>query len=192
MKTTTLFRLGGLVILLSAMIVAFLDLLYFVAKAQSASTWAAWLGILIDVFRVFGLGALFARQAQRGGILGLIGYVLLVCGSLAGIAFGAVQFGVLAGVVSNDQLAQVHAYAIGTTILFWSLYIGEVAFGISIIRAQVLSKYAGALLVLVGVLHYLTGPLAFTRPIYSIVSVVAYAWLGWILASQKDKVTELM
>lgn len=112
-----------------------------------------------------------------------------MCGSLAGIGFGAVQLGVSAGVISNEQLAQVLSYNLGSTILFWSLDIGEVVFGISILRAQVFHKYAGALLVLVGVLHYLTGPLAFMRPIYAVLSVVAYAWLGWILLTAKSTVS---
>ena len=60
MKSTSLFRLGGIAILLSAILVAFFDLLYFLARQQQDTTWAVWVGILIDVLRVFGLGALFA------------------------------------------------------------------------------------------------------------------------------------
>src|SRR5215208_135824 len=185
MKTTPLFRLGGIAILLSAILVGIFDLSYFLSGEQSPSTFLLWIGIIIDTLRVLGLGALFARQAQRGGILGLIGYVLLVCGGLAGIGFWAVQFGVSAGVISDAQLAQVSSYALGSAILLWSPELGEVAFGISILRAQVFPKYTGTLLILVGVLHYLTGPLAFSLPIYVILSVVVYAWLGWLLTSTK-------
>ena len=185
MKTTSLFRLGGIAILLSAIFVGIFDLSYFFSRGQSPSTFVLWIGIIIDTLRVLGLGALFARQAHRGGMLGLIGYVLLVCGSLAGIGFWAVQFGVSAGIISDAELAQVSFYALGSTILIWSVNLGEVVFGISMLRAQVFPKYTGTLLILVGVLHYLTGPLAFTLPIYAILSVVVYAWLGWILTSTK-------
>ena len=185
MKTTSLFRLGGIAILLSAILVGIFDISYFLSGEQSPSNYVLWIGIIIDTLRVLGLGALFARQAYRGGMLGLIGYVLLVCGSLAGIGFWAVQFGVLAGIISDAELAQVSLYALGSTILIWSVNLGEVVFGISMLRAQVFPKYTGTLLILVGVLHYLTGSLAFTLPIYAILSVVVYAWLGWILTSTK-------
>jgi hypothetical protein len=66
----------------------------------------------------------------------------------------------------------------------WVWVAGLIAFGISIYRAQVFPKYAGVLLILVGLLQPLTGPLAFTRPIYAVCYFVAWAWLGWTLYSK--------
>ncbi len=122
--------------------------------------------------------------------MGLIGFVLLVWGSMAVVGSLAVQFGVQAAVISNEQLAQVPAYALSDTIQTWSLIAGEIVFGISIYRAQVFPKYAGAFLALVGILHELTGLLDFTIPIYIICSFVAYAWLGWILLTDKSLVSQ--
>jgi hypothetical protein len=48
----------------------------------------------------------------------------------------------------------------------------------------VFPKYVGVLLILLGLLQPLTGPLAFTRPIYVVCYFVAWAWLGWELYSK--------
>jgi hypothetical protein len=48
----------------------------------------------------------------------------------------------------------------------------------------VFPKYAGALLVLLGLIQPLTGSLALTRPIYAICYFIAWAWLGWALYSK--------
>jgi hypothetical protein len=138
---------------------------------------------------VLGLGALFARQSQRGGILGLVGYVLLVLAIMYYVGSEAVGLGVSSGVISNEQTAQVPAYALANSILPWFWVAGLILFGISIYRAQVFPKYTGALLVLYGLVQPLTGPLAFTRPIYAVISFVAWAWLGWILLADKSVVS---
>jgi hypothetical protein len=133
---------------------------------------------------ILGLGALFARQSQRGGILGLVGYVLIILATIYFVASDAIGLGVAAEVISYEQLAQVPSYALADSILPWIWVAGLLAFGISIYRAQVFPKYAGALLILVGLLQPLTGALAFTRPIYATCYFVAWAWLGWTLYSK--------
>ncbi|HKY54461.1 MAG TPA: hypothetical protein VJM08_09155, partial [Anaerolineales bacterium] len=100
------------------------------------------------------------------------------------VASDAVGLGVAAGAISYEQIAQVPSYALADSILPWIWVAGLLAFGISIYRAQALPKYAGVLLILVGLIQPLTGPLAFTRPIYAICYFVAWAWLGWTLYSK--------
>jgi hypothetical protein len=139
---------------------------------------------------ILGLGALFARQSQRAGILGLVGYVLLILGSLYFIGSEAVGLGVASGAISPEQTARVPAYALSESIFPWLWFAGLIVFGISIYRAQVFPKYSGALLVLVALVQQLTGPLAFTRPIFAILSVAAWAWLGWALLTDKSAVQE--
>jgi hypothetical protein len=50
---------------------------------------------------------------------------------------------------------------------------------------KVLPKYAGALLVLVALVQQLTGLVDFAAPIFAITSVMAWAWLGWLLLAEK-------
>jgi len=185
MKTTSLFQLGGIAVLLSAILTGIGNLIYFLSgQPDQQTTLLIWRGIFAGALMVLGLGALFARQSQRSGILGLVGYVLLVLATIYFVASDAVGLGLSAGAISNEQIAQVPSYVLADSILPWFWVAGLIAFGISIYRAQVFPKYAGVLLILVGLLQPLTGPLAFTRPIYAVCYFVAWAWLGWALYSK--------
>jgi hypothetical protein len=185
MKTTTLFQLGGIAVLLSALLSAIGNLMYFLSGQPDAPTTPGlWIAIFSDIPLVFGLGALFAWQAQRGGILGLLGYVFLVLALLYFVGSESVGLGVAAGVISNEQTAQVPAYSLSNSIFPWLWTAGLILFGISIYRAQVFPKNAGVLLVLLAFVQQLTGPLAFTRPIFAVIAVTAWAWLGWSLYSK--------
>jgi len=184
-KTTTLFQLGGIAILLSAILAAMGNLMYFLSGQPDApTTQGLWVAIFGDAFLVLGLGALFARQAQRGGVLGLAGYVLLMLASLYFVGSEAVSLGVAAGAISNEQAVQVPAYSLANSIFPWFWTAGLILFGISIYRAQVFPRYAGVLLILTALIQQLTGPLAFTRPIFAILAVTSWAWLGWVLYSK--------
>lgn len=193
MKTTSLLQLGGIAVLLSTILFGLNELIYFLfLSGQQLPVLGHWIDFFARVLFVLGLGALFARQSQRGGILGLVGYVLIVLAHIFFIGSDAVSFGVLAGVVSDEQLMQVPSYALSSSILPWAWPAGHIVFGVSVYRAQVFPKYAGALLVLVGLLD-LVEPLAeslhFMYPIYMACSLVAWAWLGWILLTDKSVVS---
>jgi hypothetical protein len=186
MKTTLLFQLGGIAILLAASLYGIGSLMYFLSGQPDAPTaLGLWIAFAGDTLLVLGLGALFARQAQRGGILGLVGYILLVVATMFFVGSYAVSLGVAAGAISDEQIAQVPAYALSLSIMNWIWFAGLIVFGISIYRAQVFPKYAGALLVLVAVVQQLTSLVDFAAPIFAISSVVAWAWLGWILVTGK-------
>ena len=185
MKTTTLFQLGGIAVLLSAMLTGIGRLIYFLSgQPDQPITLDLWRGIFAGALMVVGLGGLFARQSQRAGILGLVGYILLVLATIYFVASDAVGLGVAAGVISYEQIVQIPSYAFADSVLPWIWVAGLLAFGISIYRAQVFPQYAGLLLLLLGLIQPLTGPLAFMRPIYAICYFVAWAWLGWDLYSK--------
>jgi hypothetical protein len=182
MKTTSLFQLGGIAVLLSAILTGIGNLIYFLSgQPELPTTLDSWRGILAGALFVLGFGALFARQSKEGGILGLAGYVLIMLAQMFFVASDSVSLGLAAGVISDEQIAQVPAYAVLNSVMQWIWVAGLIAFGISIYRAQVFPKYAGSLLVLLGLIQPLTGPLALTRPIYAICYFVAWAWLGWTL-----------
>jgi hypothetical protein len=185
MKTTTLFQLGGLAVLLSAILTGIGRLIYFLSgQPDLPFTPDMWRGIFAGTLMVLGLGALFARQSQQGGILGFVGYIFVVSATLYFVASDAIGLGVAAGVISFQQIAQVPSYALADSILPWIWVAGLLAFGISIYRAQVFPKFAGVLLLLVAIVQPLTGALAFMRPIYAVCYFVAWAWLGWELYSK--------
>jgi hypothetical protein len=191
MKTTSLFQLAGITVLVSAILTGIGNLIYFLSRQPAQPiTLDVWRGIFAGALFVLGFGALFARQSKEGGILGLAGYVLIMLAQMFFIGSDAVNLGVAAGVISNEQIAQVPAYALSNSIMQWVWVAGLLSFGISIYRAQVFPKYAGALLVLLGLIQPLTGSLAFTRPIYAVCYSAAWAWLGWILYSKAGSETD--
>jgi hypothetical protein len=192
MKTTTLLQLGGVAVLIAAILLGVGNLMYFLSGGQPSTALQHWVGIVGSCFLVFGLVGLFARQVQAQGerdgspalVLGLVGFVLLVLGNIASVGTEAVRLGVSSEAIADAQVAQVPSYALVNTISLWAYAAGQVLFGASIYltyRAQEPSKYAGALLILVGLVQLFTGMLAFTQLIYSILSFVAWAWLGWTL-----------
>ena len=184
MKTTSLFQLGGVAVLPSAVLAAIGNLMYFLSGQPDAPTTSGlWIAIFGDVLLVFGLGALFTRQVQQGGVLGFVGYVFLVLALLYFVGSEAVGLGVAAGVISTEQTVQVPAYSFSNSIFPWFWTAGLILFGISIYRAKVFPRYAGALLVLTAFVQQLAGPLAFIRPIFAVIAVASWAWLGWSLYS---------
>lgn len=188
MRTKTLFQLGGIALILASVLFGITNLLYFLSGGQEQTTVGYWIAILGSAFQVLGLCALFARQAARGGVLGVIAFVMLVWENMTAVGVEAVRLGVVAGVFTEQQLAQVPSYAVVGEILLPLLIAGEALLGISIYRAGVFPKYAGALVVLLGVLHLLTFFVAFAAPIFAALTFVTYVWLGWMLmAIRKDE-----
>lgn len=189
MKSTSVFQLGGAAILIAAILYAIANLAYFLGGQPDGPTMLGlWLSFVGDTLLVLGLGAAFARQAHRAGILGLVGYVLMFVATMFFIGTYAVSLGVAAGAISNEQIAQVSAYGLSNTVTPWLWFAGLIVFGVSIYRAQVFPKYAGVLLILLALVQQLTGPLAFTRPIFAILSSVAFGWLGWALLTHRSVV----
>jgi len=186
MKSTTLFQLGGIAIIGAAILYAIGNLIYFLSgQPQGPIASVLWISFIGDTLLVLGLGALYARQAHRAGILGLVGYILLIVGTLFFIGNYAVSMGVVAGIISTDQIAQVPAYSVPNSIMPWIWFAGLIVFGIAIYRAQVFPKYAGALLVLFAIVQQLTGWVGFVIPIFAVLSFVVWAWLGWELLRGK-------
>jgi hypothetical protein len=190
MKTTTLFQLGGLATLLAAILYATSSLIYFVSGQPAGPTaLGLWLNFFGDTLLLLGLGALFARQAQRGGVPALAGYVLMVLGTVFYIGNYAVALGIAAGAFTDAQIAQVPAYTRALAIMPWIWDAGLILFGISIYRAQVLPKYAGLLLVLIPFVQELGGVVGLFNPIFAILSAGTWAWLGLALLREKPAVS---
>jgi hypothetical protein len=190
MKKTTLFQLGGIALILSAILYSIGNLIYFMSGQPDAPmTPILWLSFFGDTLNVLGLGVLFARQSQRGGLLGFIGYVSLVFGTMFFIGNYAVSLGLAANVFTNEQIAQVPAYVLPIAIMPWIWRVGLIIFGVSIYRAQVLPRYAGVLLVLQVIMQQFWGSLAIAAPIVAVIVFVVWTWLGWSLIRENSVVS---
>lgn len=181
MKSAVILQLGGAAMLIAAVLYGVGNVMYFAAGQPTApTTLGLWLSFAGDTLLVLGLGALYARQARRAGVLGLAGYVLLVVATMFFIGNYAVTQGVVAGLFTTEQTAQVPAYAFATAVMPWLWVAGLVLFGIATYRAGVFPKVAGALLVLLAIVMPFNG-LSIVAPIFAVLSSVAWGWLGWAL-----------
>jgi hypothetical protein len=182
MKSRTLFQLGGAAILIATVLYAVNNVLYF-ASGQSAepTTLGLWLDFTGDTLLVLGLGAVYARQARRAGVLGLAGYVLLVVATMFFIGNYAVTQGVVAGLFTAEETAQVATYAFALAVMPWLWFAGLVVFGLATYRAGVLPKYTGALLIVFAVVQRLTGVVSIVAWVFALLSFATWASLGWAL-----------
>ncbi|MFN2129087.1 MAG: hypothetical protein ACK2VD_01070 [Anaerolineae bacterium] len=154
MSRTKLVRWSGLPALLAGVLFVAAALVHPVGEDIAAVTDPNWvpahlLGLAFAMFWLLGLVGLYARQADRTGWLGLIGFVL----ALAGTAFVVgIQFMVSStlpvvaaqapGIFGQARTPPPHAlllFALGFGL-------GNILFGIAILRARVLPRWSGLLL----------------------------------------------
>jgi hypothetical protein len=189
MKTQTLFRLGGFAILLSQLLFLITNVMYYLSGQQPADTLRAWLNIWACGIMIFGLVALYGVIAERGGIAGLIGFILLMLGYISAIATLTVRLSVTEGAVTVEQVSQVSSYAIADAILTWVWILSYVLFGFAIYQSKLYPKWIGVLMMLIGPLMLLTD-FAWFVPIYNVLDVIPWIWLGWKLWTSKEKAVE--
>ena len=150
------------------------------------------------IFGLLGIIGLYARQVEEAGLLGLVGFLMLFVALMlfAGFAFfeafiipvlatEAPQFtgGLFAGEISLGVLETVILVAGPLEV------IGGLLFGIAIIRAGILPRWA-AILFIIGILPGRFGPEVVAR-IGSVVLGIGLAWLGYALWSERrEKASE--
>lgn len=207
MKITTsiLMRLAGLSAMLAGLCFLIIGLFHPVNVPASVTT-ATWVNVHIfatalGFFGLFGMAGLYARQAEESGWLGLVGFLLfsawmtLVCGfsfveafilprlATESPAFVAGLLGMFSSVPSQVDL--------GILPTLWNIsgpmyILGPLLFGIATFRANVLPRWAGALLVL-GALLVPVGALVppELQPKIMIPAGLAMAYLGYALFSER-------
>ena len=195
MANQTLFRWGGLISIVTAALLVITTIVNF----YPLSVVGQWLFIATAVFLVFTMMALYSAQAGKSGVLGLVGFVLTIIGSVF-LAIGS--FVVLARVSGIEEAKAV--------VKFWSttvvgsapllLGLGLILFGIATVRAHVYPRWAGMLLNIGVVLLTITGMSTLLLQniliVSGVLSVIALAiasvglgWMGWVLWSSKGEMT---
>lgn len=180
--------------------------LFHPVNVPASVTTATWVNVHIfatalGFFGLFGMAGLYARQAEESGWLGLVGFLLfsawmtLVCGfsfveafilprlATESPAFVAGLLGMFSSVPSQVDL--------GILPTLWNIsgpmyILGPLLFGIATFRANVLPRWAGALLVL-GALLVPVGALVppELQPKIMIPAGLAMAYLGYALFSER-------
>jgi hypothetical protein len=177
-------------------------------NVPASVTTATWINVHIfalamSFFGLYGIVGLYVRQVEKSGWLGLAGFVLFSVWMALVMGFTFVEAFILprlateapafvAGVLG--MFTGIHSEVdLGVLPTLWNisgpLYIlGPLLFGIATIRAGVLPRWAGALLVLGAVLVPVG---ALVPPEYQpkiLIPVgLALAWMGYALFSERQK-----
>jgi hypothetical protein len=196
-------RLAGLSAIIAGLGFIIVGLFHQLNVPASVVT-ATWANVhiiatLMCFFGIFGITGLYARQAERAGWTGLIGYILFCVWFAAVICFSLVEafilptlateapqyvasfLGMFTGVASTVEL--------GILPMIWNLsgpayILGQLLFGIATFRARVFPRYAGALLASGAVITVLGAFIpAESQPPIMVPVGVAFAWLGYSLWS---------
>ena len=148
------------------------------------------LGLIAAVLVPLCLVGLYARQVEKIGILGLLGFLLASFGS---ILFASLQFeetiawpvlAIQAPALLDVQGPLISNQAFSTIYLIMGLLyiVGFILFGIATMRAGVLTRW-GALLLIISAPLFGAGLFVpvFVRTIGAVLYAVGFAWLGYTL-----------
>ncbi len=172
---------GGLASAASGLLLLAGHLFNLGGDPQYGTVLGLFLVLTAHVALVFVLVALYAVQAERSGLLGSVGMVLSVVGTTLVSGVVLVEIAGASGVPVN---AVLEAGFSGTLSLLAGLafFVGLILFGIATMRAGVLPRWAGLVLV-VGDVEFamadFVGPLTPVVVILgALITCAALVWLG--------------
>jgi hypothetical protein len=183
MKIQTVFRLGALAAIVTALGILVGDTIYFFGAAKTL--FFAWYYIIVTVFEVFAIFALYAVQAKHGDIFTFVGFVLLIIGLLFFLINSAGRMGLRTGLVTQEQLEQtqqITSWIVLAAIANWSFILGTILFGFGTFRTAIFPRWAGMIFLLAGV-AFVFSAMDLFEYIFAILSFAAWGWMGWALWS---------
>ena len=208
MKITSsnLIRFSGLALVPAGIVFAGIQPIHppDVVESVSTQTWAiiTSLKFAMCVLFLVGITGLYARQADKAGVLGLVAFLVLgtswtlqsafvfteafVLPPLAATAPAFVDgaLGISYGHTGSVNLGVLPTlYSVGVGINYM---LGGLLFGIATLRAGILPRLPGGLLAVAATLTPLAGLLPHAEQRYAAVPVaLALAWLGYALWSER-------
>jgi hypothetical protein len=188
MKTQTLFRLGAIATLLTAIGYFIGEAMYLFGNVQTL--FFAWYFIIVSVFQVFAYIALYAAQAKRGDVILFVGFVLSILGLLYSFMDTERRLAWRTGLITDEQLAQaaqISSFAILNVIGNVSIVLGWIVFGVGVIRSGIFPRWAGILMILAGVFMVIRDFFIFEY-FFAVFSSLAYGWLGWALWNKTQEI----
>ncbi len=180
-------RVGGASVIASALLAVLSFILYLIVvgggRLSEAATSAVFFlpsgaQLLAMALLLVGLVALYVRQAEMFGALGLIGFLLallgttLAAGALWSQVFVVPQLADVAPAVVNRGAGSVLA---GFLLSFLLFGVGWLLFGVATLRTRIFPRGAVILLIVGAVISIL--PL----PSRALILEIAAAWLGFAL-----------
>lgn len=197
MSSRTLYRLSGISLLIGSLLLIIGDIPGFFSGNDQASTIAvssALIRLIGAMLVVLGLPGMYARFAERVGILGLIGFTCTFFFILIGMASETIlafifpflaTHGLLGG--GRPPLGLLIFFSVGDLLVL----IGGILLGIAVLRAAVLPRWAGALLIVGGILYAVGSVLRLPiGDVGLILFAVGLAWLAVGMLSKQSATVE--
>ncbi len=200
MSTARLIRWSGLISILAGVLYALGALLHPVGEDLDAYLSPKWVPAhqvywISAMLMLFGLVGLYARQVEKTGWLGLVGFVLAFIGTVVvnGIFVMASTVVHLVAVQAPALFDQaVTPPTFGVLVLVLGYILGYALFGIATMRAGVLPRGSGLLLIIGSVMFLISesAPLnaSLSHLIVTIGDVIfgaSFVWMGFALWSEK-------
>ena len=208
MKVTTsnLIRVSGLALVPAGIVFAGIQPIHppDVVESVTTSAWAiiTSLKFVMSILFVVGITGLYARQAEKAGLFGLVAFLVLatswtlqtpfvfteafVLPPLAAVAPEFVDgvLGISYGHMGNANLGTLPTiYSLGVGMTYM---LGGLLFGVATFRAGILPRVPAALLAIAATLTPLAGLLPHAEQRYAAIPVaLALAWLGYTLWSER-------
>ncbi len=200
MSTANLIRWSGLISILAGVLYALAAILHPVGEDIAAYTSPNWVTAHLvywvsAILMLFGLVGLYARQVEKIRWLGLVGFVLAFIGTVFVSSIFFMVSTVIPLIAAEtpalfDQAATPPTGAVLVVVLGFSL--GYILFSVATMRAGVLPRWSGLLLI-IGVSFFMISeaPL-FDRTLSHVIVTVGdvvfglgLAWMGYALWSEK-------
>jgi len=209
MSPSTLFRSSGVALLLGSLLgLAWTVMSALILPITNPDQYASLPFLLTSLVMLFaslaiiaGLVGMYARQAIQAGWLGFAGFVLIFFGMLVvGVGFGLISATVIPWLTTHapnllaGELPPLLNVFIIVAILM--VVVGTIPLGVATMRAGILPRWAGLLLIISGVAGLVViAPLsALVRNILAGVSAVTFllglAWIGYALWSERERRVE--
>lgn len=207
MTASALMRLSGGSAMLAGLCFIIIGLFHQENIPASVTT-ATWVNVHIAAtalgfFGLFGMAGLYARQVEKSGWLGLVGFLLFSLWMTMVSGFSFVEAFILPQLASEspafvESLLGMFTNVPGTVELgilpiLWNvsgllIILGPLLFGIATFRARVLPRWAGGLLALTAVLVPVGGmvPAEYQSEFIMIPLGLAVAWMGFALVSERQ------
>lgn len=190
MSSSNLIRLGGLAAVVSGVLLVIGDLLSLTepetmseAATTASFTLTYLLYLLGTVLVLVGLVALYVRQSEAAGILGLVSFAVAFFGTalLLGAVWAQLFVAPFLATRAPEALNAdaTGALAVGFTLTFALVAVGWLLFGVATLRAGVYPRAAAIVTIVGAVFGFLPIPAS------GIVLDVAVAWLGFILFTER-------
>jgi hypothetical protein len=199
-KITRLIRWSGLISLLAGVLYAVGALLHPVGEglaAVSSPNWVPahliyWVAVML---MQLGLVGVYARQVEQTGWLGLVGFVLAFVGTAlvsSILLYVSTALPLIAGEAQTifDQAATPPVFLLPVFVLGFGL--GWILLGVATMRAGVLPRWSGLLLIIGVTLFVSSEALPFEATLAHILVTVGdiifglgLVWMGYVLWSEK-------